>query len=102
MIGRIWRGWTTRENGKAYEEVFRTNVLPEINAAEGCRGAYLLRKDINDEVEFVALTLFESLEAVQRFAGENYQLAVISLAASEVLSRFEECATHYEVIIRPN
>ena len=53
MIGRIWRGWTTRENGKAYEEVFRTNVLPEINAVEGCRGAYLLRKDINDEVEFV-------------------------------------------------
>ena len=29
MIGRVWRGWTTRENGKAYEEVFRTNVLPE-------------------------------------------------------------------------
>jgi heme-degrading monooxygenase HmoA len=102
MIARIWRGWTTSENGKVYEEVFRTNVLPEINALEGCKGAYLLRKDISDEVEFMALTLFESIEAVQRFAGENYQLAVISSAASEVLSRFEECATHYEVIIRPH
>ena len=102
MIGRIWRGWTTRENGKAYEEIFRANILPEINGVEGCGGAYLLRTNVNDEVEFVALTLFESIEAVKAFAGENYELGVISPAAREVLKHFEERATHYEIVFRPN
>lgn len=101
MIGRIWRGWASRENAKAYEEVFRTRVLPEVSGVEGCKGAYLLRTDVNEEVEFVVLTLFESIKAVQGFAGENYELAVVSPAAKEVLKRFEKRATHYEIIFRP-
>ena len=102
MIGRIWHGWTTRENAKAYEEVFETKVLPEVNNVEGCRGAYLLRREVKGEIEFVVFTLFESIKAVQGFAGENYELAVISPEAKEVLKHFEERAAHYEVIFRPN
>jgi heme-degrading monooxygenase HmoA len=101
MIGRLWRGWTTPENAKAYERVFKTVVLPEVNAVEGSKGAYLLRTDVNDEVEFVVLTVFESMKAVQGFAGENYELAVISPEAKEVLKHFEEHATHYEIVFRP-
>ena len=101
MIGRIWHGWTTRENAKAYEEVFEAKVLPEVNKVEGCRGAYLLRREMKDEVEFVVFTLFDSIKAVQGFAGENYKLAVISPEAKEVLKRFEERAAHYEIVVRP-
>jgi heme-degrading monooxygenase HmoA len=102
MIGRMWRGWTTRENGKAYERVFSTKVLPELNSVEGFEGAYLFRRDVNNGIEFVVLTLFKSIKAVRGFAGEDYELAVISSEAKEVLKNFEEHATHYEIVSRPN
>jgi heme-degrading monooxygenase HmoA len=101
MFARMWRGWTTRGNSKAYEDVFRKVVLPEVNAVDGFKGAYLLRRDLNQETEFIVLTLFKSMKAVQEFAGEDYELAVVSPEAKAVLKNFEERATHFEVVIRP-
>jgi hypothetical protein len=54
---------------------------------EGRKGAYVLRREIGDEVEFVVLTLFESMDAVRAFAGEDYERAVLLPGASELLLR---------------
>ncbi len=77
-IGRMWRGRTNSEQAGAYETMFRGVVLPELRDVAGCRGAYLLRRDDVDGAEFVTLTLFDSLDAVRNFAGEQYKTAVIS------------------------
>ena len=71
MIGRLWRGWTTTENADAYEELLRTRILPGIHRVDGYRGAYLLRRDVDEGVEFTTLTFFESMDAVRAFAGRN-------------------------------
>ena len=71
MIGRIWHGWTSPENADAYEQLLRSEVLPGICRIEGYRGVQLFRRPEGDEVEFVTLTLFDSLDAVRRFAGET-------------------------------
>lgn len=102
MIGRMWRGWTNSDQADAYEGVFRGVVLPEIRDVEGCRGAYLLRRDDADGVEFVSLTLFDSLDAVRAFAGEQYQSAVISAEAVGVLRTFDPTAQHFTVVVSPN
>jgi heme-degrading monooxygenase HmoA len=101
MIGRMWRGSTTRENSKSYEDVFQRIVLPEVIAIDGFKGAYLLRRDVNEETEFIVLTLFNSMKAVQRFAREDYELAVVSPEAKAVLKKFDEHATHFDIVIRP-
>src|SRR5436853_5306756 len=77
MIARTWRGWTRLEDAARYESVFRTIVLPHLDNVEGCRQAFLFRRNVNDEVEFFVLTLFDSMDAVSRFAGENYEAAVV-------------------------
>lgn len=100
MIARVWRGWTEHGNANAYEQVFRTIVMPELEAVAGLSDAYLLRRELADEVEFMALTIFESLSAVRDFAGEGYETAVISPEAKQVLKRFEERAAHYEIVVR--
>ena len=102
MIARTWRGWTKPEDAAAYERVFKTIVLPHLDSLEGCKQALLFRRDVNDEVEFLVLTLFESIDAVKRFAGEDYESAVISDQAKEILKRFEERVTHYEVVVTKN
>ena len=70
----------------------------EVRIANIC-DVYLLRRELADEVEFLALTMFESLSAVRDFAGQDYEVAVISPEAKQVLKRFEERATHYEIVV---
>lgn len=101
MIGRLWHGWASTENANAYEDLLRTTVLPGIHRTPGYRGAYLLRREAGDEVEFVTLTLFESMEAVRAFAGADHEVAVVPPAARELLARFDERSAHYDVVLEP-
>jgi heme-degrading monooxygenase HmoA len=97
MIARHWRGWTKPANADAYERLLRDRVLPGLNKIEGYRGGYVLRSDGPDEVEFVVVNLFESLEAVRQFAGPDYQVPVFEPEARQLLSRVEPTARHYDV-----
>ena len=100
MISRLWHGWTTRANAGAYEKLLREEVLPGIHRVRGFRGAHLLRRDVKDEVEFVTITLFDSLDAVKEFAGADYEVAVVPAEARRLLSRFDARSAHYETVLR--
>lgn len=98
MIKRIWHGWTTAENADRYEELLRTEIFPGIAArqVQGYRGVELLRRAETDEVEFVTIMSFDSLEDVRAFAGENYATAYVPPSAREILTCFDERSRHYE------
>jgi hypothetical protein len=100
-IARIWHGWTTPANADAYETLLRSEVLPRIDRLEGARGAYVLRTAAGNEVEFVTITLWDSLDAVREFAGDDYEVAVVPPAARRLLSRFDERSRHFETVIEP-
>ena len=99
MIARLWRGWTAPENADAYEEFLRTKMFPSIHRVPGYLGADLLRRKDGDEVAFVTITRFESLESVRAFAGEDYEQAVVEPEARALLSRFDERSEHYEIVL---
>lgn len=102
MIARIWHGWTTPGNADAYETLLRSEVLPGIRRIDGARGAYVLRAPLEDEVEFVTMTLWDSLDAVRAFAGDDYEVAVVPAHARQLLSRFDERSRHYDAVIEPD
>ena len=98
MILRIWRGWTAPEDAAAYER-FLTDPddgLLTTMAADGYRGFELGRHDDGDEVAFVTILRFADYDAVEAFAGENYEQAHVPEEAREFLSRWEEDVAHYE------
>jgi heme-degrading monooxygenase HmoA len=101
MIARHWRGWTKPEKADGYEEFLKRNVLPALRAIHGYRGGYILRQDRPEESEFVIINLFDSLNAVKQFAGEDYSVAVFEPEARTFLSRIEDFAAHYEVRASP-
>jgi antibiotic biosynthesis monooxygenase (ABM) superfamily enzyme len=102
VIARVWRGWTSPDNADAYEEFLRTKMFPSIHRVPGYVGADLLRRDAGDEIAFVTITRFESLESVRAFAGEDYEQAVVEPEARALLSRFDQRSEHYEVVIDRN
>jgi heme-degrading monooxygenase HmoA len=97
MIARHWRGWTEVSSADAYEALLRDKVLPGLKEVEGYRGGYVLRSDSPQEVEFVVVNLFDSIDAVKRFAGPDYTVAVFEPEATRLLARIERVAVHYEV-----
>ncbi len=99
MIARLWHGWTSRQNADAYENFLRTAMFPSMHRVDGFRGADLLRRDDGEQVAFVTITRFESLDAVRAFAGDDYEAAVVEPEARALLARFDERSTHYELVL---
>lgn len=98
MIVRVWHGWTEPENADAYEAflIDEADGLLATMSGEGYLGYDLLRREAGDEVEFVTQIRFADYDAIVEFAGENYEEAHIPAEARELLSRWEDGATHYE------
>jgi antibiotic biosynthesis monooxygenase (ABM) superfamily enzyme len=98
MIARIWHGWTKRADAKAYEEMLRNEIFPSIAARkiDRYRGAELFIREDDDEVEFVTLLRFDSMDAVKEFAGADTSKPVIFTKAEALITRMEQ-ARHYRV-----
>jgi heme-degrading monooxygenase HmoA len=97
MIVRIWRGQATSANADAYYQHVTTTVFPALTSIPGHQGAYLLRRETVGQIEFLAVTLWASQEAVRAFAGEDAEVAVVEPEARAVLSDFDEFVRHYEL-----
>jgi antibiotic biosynthesis monooxygenase (ABM) superfamily enzyme len=99
MISRVWHGWTTPANADAYEELLKSEIFTDIQSRQiaGYRGIHLFRRNLGNEIEFVTVMWFDTIEAVRAFAGENYEVAVVPKKARALLSRFDARSQHYEV-----
>lgn len=98
MITRVWRGWAATGQAGTYQRHFESAVLPQLRRLDGFVGAQLWRREDGDEVELVAVTTFESLDAVRAFAGADHERAVVEPDARRVLLRFDERCRHYDVV----
>jgi len=103
MLGRTWHGWTTPEKADRCEEFLKTEIFPRIAAMKvpGYRGVELFRRTAGNEVEFMTLMRFDSLDSVKqyaaKFAGEDYEHSYVPPEAKPFLTRFDEVAHHYEL-----
>ena len=98
MIARIWHGWTKRGDAQTYEDMLRNEIFPAV-AARGINGYYgpeLFIHEDGDEVEFVTLLRFDSMDAVKEFAGADETKPVICPKAEALITRMEQ-AQHYRV-----
>lgn len=100
MICRIWHGWATEANADAYERLLRNKIFPGILRREipGFQTIDLLKRAVPDGIEFATLMWFDSIEAVQRFAGPDYEIAVVPPEARRLLAQFDRRSAHFNVI----
>jgi heme-degrading monooxygenase HmoA len=101
MISRIWHGWTTKTNAPVYEALLKEEIFVRIQNRKirGFKSIQLLRRELAAEVEFVTIMVFDTLDAVREFAGEDYEAAVVPDKARAVLSHFDQRSQHYEIIV---
>jgi len=97
---RVWHGWTTHENADQYQELLHRVIFPSIEAKNirGYRSIELLRRDLKDEVEFVTIMTFNSLQSVKNFQGKDYEKSYVPEPAQKLLKRWDKKAIHYDAI----
>lgn len=100
MIARIWHGWTRSWDADAYAGHLRHTAIPRCRRAQGNLAAYVLRRGDGERTEFAVLTLWDSLDAIRAFAGEDIERSVPSPEDETFLTGGPPAITHYEVIER--
>ena len=94
MILRSWSARATMDGAERYVRYFQESLLGTLRRFEGHRGAMVLTRDAGDEVEVTVVTLWDSLEAIRRFAGPEPTVAVVEEEARAMLLRFDGHVTH--------
>ncbi len=87
-----------RRDADAYSAMLQPELVPGVSKVTGYIGSYLCRRDLAEEVEFTTVMLWESVEALVAFAGEDYERAVIPQERRKLLKRFDATSVHAEVV----
>jgi heme-degrading monooxygenase HmoA len=102
MIARIWHGVTHPEKGEAFYRFVRRTGEKAYREAEGNRGVYILRRPAGDKAEFLLVSLWDSIESIKRFAGEEYDKAYYPFPEErEYLVELEPEVKHFDVLAGP-
>ena len=97
----MWRGWTSPEAADDYQRFLLDELFPSMNDIPGFLGAEVLRRRDGDEVAFVTLTRFRSIDDIRAFAGAQVDRPVIEPRAAELLAHYEQRAVHYATLPGP-
>jgi heme-degrading monooxygenase HmoA len=97
MIERHWKGVTRIEQSDNYIKHLVTDTFPKVSLMKGFVKAAILKRPVDEGVEFLIVTTWESIEAIRQFAGEQVDVANVPTAARAMMVKFDEFARHYEV-----
>lgn len=101
MIARVWYGVTPSSKADQYLEYLNKTGIPDYRATEGNQGVYVLRRIEANRAHFLLLTLWDSLDAIKRFAGPDFEKARYYPEDDEYLLEREPTVDHYEVESKP-
>lgn len=98
MIARVWRGATRAADADAYARYLDRTGHAAYRATAGHRHTVTLRRTLDDRTEFVVLTLWDSLDAIRRFAGADVARAVFYPEDDRYLVEREDRVAHFDVV----
>jgi len=100
VIARVWRGVTRAEDAEEYARYVEASGLKAARAIPGNRGTFVLRRVDGDRAEFETELLFDSLDDVRAFAGDDIDVAVFYPEDDRYLIEREPTVRHFEVDAR--
>jgi heme-degrading monooxygenase HmoA len=97
MIGRTWEGATRAADAGEYAAYIEGTGLAAYRATPGNRGAWLLHRVEGDTARFLAISLWDSVDEIRAFAGDDVERAVFYPEDDRFLVERDLTARHWEV-----
>jgi heme-degrading monooxygenase HmoA len=101
MIARTWHGVVPESKSAEYLEYMNKTGIPDYQSSEGNRGVFVLRRSEEGKTHYLLLSLWDSIESIAKFAGEDLDKARYYPQDKDYLLELEEYVTHYEVMLQP-
>jgi heme-degrading monooxygenase HmoA len=98
MISRHWRGLAKRDRAAEYEEHLRTDTFPNLRQIDGFLGGDILKRSVENGVEFLVISRWASADAITKFAGADIEAAVVPPNVQSMMVDFDRRARHYEFV----
>ena len=96
MVARIWHGRTLTSKADEYQRYLEASGVARILKTQGNHGVEVLRKADGPRTDFIVISYWESIDAVKRFAGADFEKAVIMDRDKEFLIEVEPNVVHYD------
>jgi heme-degrading monooxygenase HmoA len=97
MISRHWKGLAKPGQADSYIAHLRTDTFPKLSQIDGFVSASILTREVPEGTEFLIVTVWESMEAIKRFAGMNAEVAVVPEEVRRMMIEYDRIVRHYEV-----
>ncbi len=99
MISRQWRGLARTEFASAYEAHLRSETFPALHSIQGFVDASILKRAVEGGVEFLIVTRWQSLRAIEKFAGaDDPEVAVVPDKVQRMMIEYDPRVRHYEIV----
>jgi heme-degrading monooxygenase HmoA len=97
MISRHWKGIAKPGEAENYINHLRTETFPKLSEISGFIEASILKRAVAQGTEFLIITVWESIEAIERFAGAPADIAVVPEVAQAMMIEYDKNVGHYEI-----
>lgn len=98
MISRHWKGIAKPGEAENYIEHLRTDTFPKLLEINGFINASILKRPLVQGTEFLIITVWKSIEAIERFAGPRADIAVVPDVVQAMMIEYDRTVSHYEVV----
>ncbi len=98
MIARHWAGRIKPEEAENYVQYLQEEILPHLSEMKGFSGASIRKRKLQDSIEFLFISEWDSEEAIKQFAGEDISTAVVAEKAQRMMLNFDKEVRHYEIV----
>ena len=97
MISRQWKGVAKDQEADSYINHLKTDTFPTLSKINGFIRASILKRTVEEGIEFLIITEWESMEAIREFAGETVDVAVVPPVVQAMMIKYDRKVSHYEV-----
>jgi len=101
VIARLWRGLARPSQAGAYEEHLRRYTFPALKEIPGFVDASILRRPVEGGIEFLIVTQWASIQAIEGFAGSDAEVAVVPAEVQAMMIEYDQRVKHFEVMDFP-
>ena len=99
MISRHWRGLAKSTLADEYVAHLRTETFPQLSTIPGFVNASVLRRTVPEGVEFLIVTNWDSIKAIEQFSGREPETAVVPERVQNMMIEYDDKVRHYERVI---
>jgi heme-degrading monooxygenase HmoA len=98
MFAREWKSRCPLKHKEGFIKYLYETGVKDTSATKGYKGSQILTRDLEDKVEIILISYWDTLDSIKAFAGEDIGVAKLYPEDEKYELDPDTFVLHYEVI----